>query len=388
MFEITTWRLLIVDDDEEICKQVKEILEDEEINNVRLSIIITTDFNDALEILENQRIDLIILDVREGSHDDNPSEEIGIITLNKIKEKCFLPIIFNTGLPNLVEHLRSNLIRIVRKGKSEELWNEINNVFTSNLPIINRALVHHFEEIQRQYMWEFIADNWQSISRDNDNHELAHLLARRISLSLSAEEILSWVSQLGFTSKDSIKKEEVSQSHPITYYLIPPISNYPRPGDLYVKDKEDNPTYWVILNPSCDFIIRKNGKCKVEYILLANASKLSDQEEYKSWCLNYSNSQKKKLIKLIQDNREGQSERFYFLPGVCDFPDLIVDFQVVVSIKYDDLSNGAYNRLASLDSPHAEALLTRFSRYFGRVGKPDLDAESILSKLQEVISKD
>lgn len=39
-------------------------------------------------------------------------------------------------------------------------------------------------------------------------------------------------------------------------------------------------------------------------------------------------------------------------------------------------------RLASLDSPFAEALLARFARYFGRLGTPDLDLEVILNKLR------
>jgi hypothetical protein len=40
------------------------------------------------------------------------------------------------------------------------------------------------------------------------------------------------------------------------------------------------------------------------------------------------------------------------------------------------------NRLASLDSPFAEALLARFVRYFGRLGTPDLNTEVILSRLR------
>jgi len=41
-------------------------------------------------------------------------------------------------------------------------------------------------------------------------------------------------------------------------------------------------------------------------------------------------------------------------------------------------------RLASLDSPFAEALLARFTRYFGRLGTPDLDAAILLQRLRTV----
>ena len=41
-------------------------------------------------------------------------------------------------------------------------------------------------------------------------------------------------------------------------------------------------------------------------------------------------------------------------------------------------------RLASLDSPFAEGLLARFTRYFGRLGTPDLDVTVLLQRLQAV----
>ena len=43
---------------------------------------------------------------------------------------------------------------------------------------------------------------------------------------------------------------------------------------------------------------------------------------------------------------------------------------------------GGLERLASLDSPFAEALLARFTRYFGRLGTPDLDMTVLLQRLR------
>ena len=45
-------------------------------------------------------------------------------------------------------------------------------------------------------------------------------------------------------------------------------------------------------------------------------------------------------------------------------------------------------RLASLDSPFAEALLARFARYFGRLGTPDLDLEVLVARLRSVAGQD
>jgi len=82
------------------------------------------------------------------------------------------------------------------------------------------------------------------------------------------------------------------------------------------------------------------------------------------------------------NRRDSQSERFFFLPGALSLPDLIVDFQQLVTLQRDHM--GGLERLASLDSPFAEALLARFTRYFGRLGTPDLDVAVLLQRLRAV----
>jgi CheY-like chemotaxis protein len=382
MSESYNWRLLVVDDDDDICATIKEFLESENINNIGLSVETITDFNQALQILEAQRIDLIILDVRMGDYSITQDEEVGRVTLESIKARRFVPVIFYTGLPNLVEHFRSDLIHIVTKGSDglESLLRSVQEVFQSRLPIINRALIRHIEEVQRRYMWDFVAQHWSELGEINDQSELAHLLARRLAISLSVDEIQVLETELGGIINPS--KTEMDVVHPITYYVIPPLSKFPQPGDLYLRRNGDASNYWVILNPSCDFVVRKSGKCKVEYVLLAGTTELRKAPEFQDWCGNPGKG-RSKLEKLIRDNREGQADRYFFLPGALSIPDLIIDFQLIKSINYVDLKEHTWERVASLDSPHAEALQSKFSRYFGRIGKPDLNAEIIFSRFLE-----
>jgi CheY-like chemotaxis protein len=384
MSEVSNWRLLVVDDDDEVCNNVKEFLEYETIDDVGISVETITDFDQALKVLESQRIDLVILDVRMGDYNQIPDEEIGRITLESIKAQRFVPIIFYTGLPNLVEHLSSNLIRIITKGSVEELFNEIKLVFESQLPIINRALIRHLEEVQRRYMWDFVSQKWSELGEISDKSELAHLLARRLAISLSVDEIQGLETELGVLI--NTPRVEGDTVHPITYYVIPPLSQFSQPGDLYLQKDEEGLDYWIILNPACDFVVRKD-KCKVDYVLLAGATNLMQTSEFKDWKSNPSKkSSKPDLEKLIKDNRQGQSDRYFFLPGVLGIPNLVVDFQRIISIEYQEFTADRWSRVASLDSPHAEALQSKFSRYFGRIGKPDLNAEIIFLKLLETSS--
>ena len=48
-------------------------------------------------------------------------------------------------------------------------------------------------------------------------------------------------------------------------------------------------------------------------------------------------------------------------------------------VKYDDLKT--YTRVAKLDSPYAESMVSSFIRYYNRIGYPDIDSELILKAL-------
>jgi len=159
-------------------------------------------------------------------------------------------------------------------------------------------------------------------------------------------------------------------------------------SDLYQGQIEEQTGYWVLLTPSCDLVA---GREKAEWVLLARCIALTEQVEYQKWRAGLSKPSKKadtkKLRDLLQNNRRnGQPERFYFLPGALTLPDLLVDFQQLVTLPRDQMAS--LGRLASLDSPFADALMARFARYFGRLGSPDLDVERVLARLRPGPSED
>ncbi len=126
------------------------------------------------------------------------------------------------------------------------------------------------------------------------------------------------------------------------------------------------------------------GREKADWILLARCLPLAEQAEYQRWQTGLpkpSGPVEERLRAILRNNRQGgQAERFYFLPGALTLSDLVVDFQQLVTLPRARMTT--LERLASLDSPFAEALLARFARYFGRLGTPDLDPEVILGRLR------
>ncbi|MGA9097959.1 MAG: response regulator [Methanotrichaceae archaeon] len=380
------WQILFVDDEPDVCTQIDEGLNGEVIGDPErtLRVKTCTDFNKALEILETHRFDLIILDVRLGDHSVvDVEDEAGIQALDAIKQRRFMPVIFYTNLPKHVQHLETPdvaLIRVVEKTDGiPALMDMINQVISTSIPDINRALIRHVESVQRDYMWTFLPKHWDLIKSISDRTTLAYLLSRRLAISLPGPNITKFSCELGESSPKGHAKAG-KFIHPMLFYIMPPVIEKPLAGDIYSEKIDGRTEFWVLLTPSCDIVQEK-----AEFALMAHCNLLTEQNEFLEWKESNSNNKRKILEDLIKNNRKtGQSERYHFLPGALDIPDLIVDFQKTRIIEPRILADntGTLKRRASLDSPFAEALVARFSRYFGRLGTPDLDLELILGRLR------
>lgn len=368
--EISVWNILFVDDDPEIRDQSKDFLDSANLANGDAINLATADFAKALSLLNTSKFDIVVLDLRQGKYEINPPEEAGSSILKQIQSATFVPIIFYTGLAHLVSSLENVAVRIVKKGPKglENLLRVIGEVVATKLPTVNRALTNHVQSIQRDYMWNFVVENWDRLSLTSDHASLAYLLARRLAVSLSGEGMDRFIKDLG----DEVK-QTVDRVHPMNYYLIPPLHGNARVGDVF-KISSDQSEYYILLTPSCDLL-----QCKAEFVLLARCQLLSDQPEYIAFNEGTSKAKVEKLSGLISNNRKGgQPDRYFFLPSAFDLPDLLVDLQQLKTMTPENLALSF--KIASLDSPYVESLVARFTRYFGRVGTPDLDVSLILQR--------
>jgi len=386
------WQLLFVDDDTCVGRQVKEYLDGQVVGNSDdvLRVQTISDFDSALSEMEARRIDLLILDVRLGPHDQdqlqggmtkdvaNIAEEAGIRIIEAVRVRRFVPVVFYTGLDYKVRDMKSPVVWVVEKTRGlEELLRTIREVFDTALLQTNRALVQHLENVQRDYMWDFVAEHWNSFAEGADRRELAYLLAKRLAVSLSGSGIQQLAQNMGDTTGEFTSGERV---HPMYCYLLPPVESTPLAGDLYHGTIGGEVGYWILITPSCDMV---SGREKADFMLFSRCLPLAEQSEFRDWKANLPEPSKAisgKLKSLLRNNRQGgQSERFYFLPGALTLPDLVADFQRLVALPRNESTD--LERKASLDSPFAEAFLARFSRYFGRLGTPDLDVDSVISRL-------
>lgn len=370
-------RILHVDDDEQARRNVSEYLEGEEIPGWgRPQVVSRGRFEDALSLLEAQRFDLAILDIRLGPTDTegiSAEEEAGIRTLREIRARRFVPIIFWTGLPRSVQHLADPLVGVLEKTTGlPRLMQGVCETFATRLPAVNRALLRLVEEEQRRYMWDFVAEHWEQLELADDRTALAYLLARRLARSISGPGIQQVAESLGATDQSFPSAASI---HPVEMYVQPPIADSTlQIGDLLKGEADSRERWWLVLTPSCDLLNNK-----AEYVLLAEADPLDGHKAMTAWRAAKSTTKRRSVEDLVSQKTGGQHDRWLFLPAAIDVPDLVVDMQRLLSTPCEAAE--ALERVASLDSPFAEEAVNRFGRYYGRIGTPDFDSASIMARL-------
>lgn len=372
-------QILHVDDDREALDDVRDFLQGEDIPGWgRPQVTGIQSFGDALSELEARRFDLMILDVRLGGHEEQdvpPDQEEGARTLEQIKERRFLPVIFWTGLPAKVEHLASPLVHVLEKGDLDALIATVRELFATRLPALNRALRHLIEDEQRHYMWEFVAEHWEELRADHDDMALAYLLVRRLGRSLSGPGIERVAAELGDAGPPPPPPNKI---HAAEMYVVPPLEDTaPGVAELFCeRSEEDDDRWWLVVTPSCDL-----EHTKAEWVVLAACAPVADDSRLQKWWASESGGNTDKLRKLLDHDTGGQADRHLFLPKAPRIPDLVADFQRLRSVTRTELDG--MERVASLVSPFAEAAVSRFTRYFGRVGTDDLDVDAIMVRLRD-----
>lgn len=365
------WRVLVVDDLQ--ADDIVEVIQGNKTVDVPDSLICLPcdSFAQAIERLKHERFDLVILDLKnDADHDLAPLA--GVTVFDELKKCRFLPVIFHTGYPGKVTELASPYVKVVTRGEDwQGLRATIREVLATRLP----RLVRHIEEEQRRFMWESVGNIWAEDMSDSSPSDLAYLLARRLANTLSGDVVRSFLQ-----GEDNAGAPQTDKVHAVELYIFPPISSHILFGDIFKRPSGKHIDYFVALTPSCD-----HAQGKAEFVLFSKCKLLSSTHwgEQAKALLNeqreFSKSLNDELIKFIQDN-SNPKDRYKYLPGTRFLPDLLVDLQCMTTVAPGDLAG--YERIASMDSPFAEALQAKLTRYLGRTGTPDLDSNLALKRFK------
>jgi CheY-like chemotaxis protein len=376
------WRFLVIDDRQ--ADDIEEFVAEHKVLEAPDKVVVEkcTKFKDALDFLNEKRIDLVILDLKDDSivlEEEKPlaGEEV----FNLIRKTRFIPVVFYTAYPMKMDGQENPYVRVVKRGNPRALRKAITEVFETRLP----QLIRFLEDEQRVYMWDYLQTHWQESASSYEQTDLTYLLARRLANSLERRSIRRFLAG----QDDGGPQESEPTIHPIEMYIYPPTNPKYQAGDIFKSPVHGKDRFCIVLTPSCDLEHEK-----ADYVISAACVPLKGQPEYRKVknCVAEgqipSGNERTALENLISNNRNSkniQRERFMFLPGTFFIPDLVIDFQDLVIIPMKEVKKE--NRIASLDSPFAEACSASFSKYYGRLGTPDIDKGFVYKRVVESIKK-
>jgi CheY-like chemotaxis protein len=374
------WRFLLVEDIDDIAQQVQEAVVT--FIDAPDTVIVErkSSFKDGIQRLREVRFDILILDLKDDQNTDLDEHDVsaGLAIFDALKEIRFAPVVFYTAHAQKVRHLQSPFVRVVEKTEGlERLEEEIKNVIATGLPNLSQ----HIESVQREYLWDFVSRHWTEFDNPHHKTDIAYLMTRRLAAQLELKAA-------SFAQKvaDEDKTTEVAASdvHPMQVYLYPPVEQL-QCGDIVESKTDLLSGKWMVLTPTCDLVQKKADK-----VLLARCLPVTETIEHAAWLTNQDKKTTAALTDLIGDNRKPfaggpksvQPERYKYLPGTFFIEDAVVDFQDVVAVPTASIiDTNKFKRVACLASPFAEALLGKFTRYFGRLGTPDISRSAVFDRL-------
>jgi CheY-like chemotaxis protein len=374
------WRVILVEDEPDIRAQVREFLNGEVVQGRALEIHEIGSFEDALAEIRRRQVDLLILDVFQGSPRAG-GREAGIELLHALQSTGFVPVVLYTAHAERVEEHRSHFVRLVAKDVNglERLRDEIHALFDLRIPAIYRGVVTHVDRVLRDYMWQFVQEHWDVFRPIADRPEFLHVLLQRLSATLSRDgigEVTRFV--FGDSAASTVAEGTV---HPAELYIMPPLSpETGQLGDVRVRPRGDGTDeYIVILWPSCDMVDTPPRTPKTARVHCAIAELLDEATEVISCKANPSKTKRRAVAALLGNERAESPDRYHALPGLCDIPNLLLDFQRVEILALDVVVSLPCR--ATLASPYAESVSARYVHYLGRLGTPDVDIEYVLRRM-------
>lgn len=359
-------RILFVDD-EEIVNELVEFFNGSQINRYTIEAVPENSFESGLERIRKEDFDLVVLDLCKGKASEEAEQE-GLGILKDIQARTFIPIIFHTAVSHKIENLKSHVVGVTdKKDGVGNLRNEIEHLVNSNIVSLKDKVHDLIEEEFKKYFWDTIHNERDKFNIVEEEKSLAYLILRRLSASLSKDNIRGLVG-------DDRQNHNVL---PMEFYIYPvEKAKEFEAGDLI----NFNNKAYILLTPDCDYIERfnKNNESlgrKANRVLLAEIKNINTNPIYNRYKAEQSKGNYNSLSELLGNN----SERYFYLPKTPFINNSLVDFQEKVMVNYEELDKSF--RFTKLDSPYAQSMITNFIRYYNRIGFPDIDKEYVISKL-------
>lgn len=165
--------------------------------------------------------------------------------------------------------------------------------------------------------------------------------------------------------------DDAERCVPEEVYLYPPLTKEIKTGSIVFRKCDKQP--FVVMNPSCDLVVRDSGAFKTDRILLVE---IEQEKELVGACLDgIKNDGKRKrcLQKVLGNNHTGY---YHWLPGTAFFEGGFINFRKIETMGKDAFDEEFDLPAIQVSPPFIKDILGRFSSYYARQGQPDIEMEN------------
>ena len=355
---MSVFRLLVVEDDDQdlaVCRDTVKRYKEEQEREVEL--VECRSVKEAFEKLDNT-FDGAIIDLRLDNCGCG-----GCQVVSRIKESCFrMPVVILTGTPDAIDQSPDYYIKVFKKGDPgagyDDLLNFFWGIYNAGLTRImggRGAIEERLREVFEKNILPQIQKWVEYGKKDSVRTERALL-----------RHTLNHLLQLLDDNEDKFFPEEM--------YLCPPLSDKIRTGSIV---KQNDGRWFVVMNPACDLVIRKEGACKTDRILIVEIDSCSSWFPGCSETERSKKSQEKELEKAYKNNKYAY---LHCLHKTDFFEGGFLNFRKISSLSIDEFKNSFEKPKVQISPYFVKDMVARFSAYYARQGQPDIDLEVVQTK--------
>ena len=354
---MTQFRLALVEDSEEdiqICKDSVARYRDEKQRDIQLTEYRSVE--DALQKLDNS-FDGAIVDLKFDRQGDEGYQVVTRITKSSLR----IPIAIVTGTPADAD-MTFDYVGVFKKGEWEyvDIFDIFWEIHDSGLTRIVGGRGKIEETLESVFRTNILQQRsiWINYGKlDSARTERALL-----------RHILNHLLQLLDDDDEPCYPEEV--------YICPPLSADLKTGSIV--EKKGDKSFFVVLNPACDLVVRPNGQFKTDRVLLVE---IEPAQAILAEVLTGISTNEKKGKKLKPVLGNNYTTYHHWLPETNFFPGGFLNFRKLTTLGKDDFGE-IYNSPVVQISPYfVKDIVGRFSSYYARQGQPDIDVSLIINQI-------
>lgn len=356
-------KLLIVEDNKPTVQTYIDNIESfNKKSNVKIEYVIKENLKDAKNSLLSSDFDGAIIDLKLSS---STTELEGLEIVEEIENNQRFPIFIVSGSIGQIGKEESAFLKKRKRDTNfKEILSEILEIYKTGITnILGRK--GEIDKYLNNIFWNHLSNSmelWVNDSTRSPEEKEKSLL--RYTISHMQEYI----------------DEGIEKYHPSEFYITEPIKSNIFTGDIIIY--EDN--RYLVLTPSCDIVLRKDGNRNANRILFCKILALNDV--VKNYSLlnsdtSANNDNRKRLNSYIVNNKQN----YHFIPKSNSLDAGLIDFQDKLTLASEEveekLTSKEIVRIATVSMPFLKDIISRYSNYFSRQGSPDFNVDEVYKSL-------